>query len=137
MIFTSHGPVRVTLFNSASSRGGWINAAEIAAFLSGCEIFLRRNQPDLVWTYGGDPVSRALQQLVRQLGIPLLFALHNFGYRDRSVFAPSDHVIVPTVFAQRFYRDTIGLPCEVLPLVMDPDRVGGGKRTAPGRIRKR
>ena len=25
MIFTSHGPVPVTLFNSASTRGGWIN----------------------------------------------------------------------------------------------------------------
>ena len=25
MIFTSHGPVPVTLFNSASTRGGWID----------------------------------------------------------------------------------------------------------------
>ena len=86
MIFTSYGPLPVTLFNSASTRGGWTNAEEIAAFLSGCEIFLRRNRPDLVWTYGGDPVSSALHRMVKALGIPILFALHNFAYRDPACF---------------------------------------------------
>ncbi len=113
----------VTLFNSASTRGGWINREEIAAFLTGCEIFLRRNRPDLVWTYGGDPVSSGLHQLVKQLGIPILFALHNFAYSDPALFAPIDCAIVPTEFARRFYRDTIGLQCRRLPLVMDGARV--------------
>ena len=123
MIFTSHGPVPVTLFNSASTRGGWINRDEIAAFVSGCEIFLRRNRPDLVWTYGGDPVSMALHKLVKAIGIPILFALHNFAYRDAAFFAPIDYTIVPTEFARRFYWETIGLRCQVLPLVMDGERV--------------
>ena len=123
MIFTTYGQVPVTLFNSASTRGGWISREEIAAFLSGCEIFLKRNRPDLVWTYGGDAVSCELHRLVKQLGIPILFALHNFGYRDPAVFAPIDHAIVPTEFAQRFYRDSIGLQCEKLPLVVDGARV--------------
>ncbi len=123
MIFTSHGPVPVTLFNSASTRGGWINREEVAAFLSGCEIFLRRNRPDLVWTYGGDPVSMALHKLVKALGIPILFALDNFAYRDAACFAPIDYTIVPTEFARRFYWETIGLKCQVLPLVMDGERV--------------
>ncbi len=122
MIFTSHGPVPVTLFNSASTRGGWINREEIAAFLSGCEIFLRRNRPDLVWTYGGDPVSMALHKLVKMPGIPIVFALHNFAYRDAACFAPIDYTIVPTEFARRFYWETIGLKCHVLPLVMDGER---------------
>ena len=86
-------------------------------------MFLRRNRPDLVWTYGGDPVSMALHKLVKALGIPILFALHNFAYRDPACFAPVDHVIVPTEFARRFYRETIGLKCHVLPLVMDGERV--------------
>ncbi len=81
---------------------------------------MRKNRPDLVWTYGGDPVSCELHQLVKQLGIPILFALHNFAYRDAAVFAPIDYAIVPTEFAQRFYRDTLGLQCRKLPLVMDP-----------------
>ena len=85
MIFTTHGSVPVTLFNAASTRGSWNCPEEIAAFLSGCEIFLRRNRPDLVWTYGGDAVSILLHKLVRQLGIPLVFALHNFSYLDRTI----------------------------------------------------
>ena len=123
--------VPVTLFNSASSRG-WRDREEVAAFVTAGEIFLRANRPDLVWTYGGDPVSRRLHQIVRQLGIPLLIALHNFAYRDRSLFAATDRVIVPTEFARRFYREKLALECEVLPLVVDPERV---KRTARSRGR--
>ena len=37
MIFTTYEKIPVTLFNSASTRGGWINAEEIAAFLAACE----------------------------------------------------------------------------------------------------
>ena len=45
MIFTTYEKIPVTLFNSASTRGGWINAEEIAAFLAACETFLRKNRP--------------------------------------------------------------------------------------------
>jgi glycosyltransferase involved in cell wall biosynthesis len=113
----------ITLFNSASTRGGWINPQEIAAFLTGCDIFLKKNRPDLVWTYGGDPVSIALQHLVKQLGIPILFALHNLSYFDAEPFRLADRVVVPTEFARRHYRDALGLECDVLPLVVDPGRV--------------
>jgi glycosyltransferase involved in cell wall biosynthesis len=112
----------VTLFHSASSRG-WRDREEIAAFLTAAEIFLRANRPDLVWTYGGDPVSRHLHRIVRQLEIPLLFELHNFAYLDHSMFAATDHVIVPTEFARRFYQEKLGLESEVLPLVVDAERV--------------
>jgi hypothetical protein len=133
MIFTSHGPVPVTLFNSASTRGAWQSPEEIGAFLSGCELFLRKNRPDLVWTYGGDAVSVLLHKIVRTLGIPLLFSLHNFSYLDGGIFHPSDRVAVPTEFARQFYRKAIGLECEVLPLVMDAERVkvAGTRRVPP------
>ena len=49
--------------------------------------------------------------------------MHNFAYRDRSLFAATDRVIVPTEFARRYYREKLGLECEVLPLVVDPERV--------------
>ena len=95
MIFTTHGQLPVTLFNSASTRGGWINPEEIAAFLAACEIFLTNDRPDVVWTYGGDPVSLAVQQLVKRLDIPILFALHNFAYLDPEAFRLADYAIVP------------------------------------------
>ncbi len=124
MIFTTHEKVPVTLFNSASTRGGWFNAEEIAAFLAACELFLTKNRPDVVWTYGGDPVSLAVQQLVKRLDIPILFALHNFAYRDTAAFQLVDYVIVPTEFCRQFYWDTLGLASLKLPLVVDPARVG-------------
>jgi len=123
MIFTTHDNVAVTLFNSASTRGGWLNSEEIAAFLASCEIFLKKNRPDLVWTYGGDPVSLAVQKLAKRLDIPILFALHNFAYRDTRAFEMVDYVIVPTEFCRQFYWDTIGLAAMYLPLVVDPERV--------------
>ncbi len=123
MIFTRYGNIPVTLFNSASTRGGWINADEIAAFLSACEIFLTKNRPDVVWTYGGDPVSLAVQKLVKGLDIPILFGLHNFAYRDAQAFQMADYVVVPTEFCRQFYWETLGLASLKLPLVVDPARV--------------
>ena len=123
MIFTTYEDVPVTLFNSASTRGGWINAEEIAAFLAACEIFLTKNRPDVVWTYGGDPVSLAVQMLVKRLDIPILFALHNFAYRHPGAFQLADYVIVPTEFCRQFYWHALGLASLKLPLVVDPARV--------------
>ena len=127
MIFTLYGRVPVTLFNSASTRGAWMDGEEIAAFLTACEIFLGRNRPDLVWTYGGDPAAIAVQRLAKHFGIPILFALHNLSYREIEPFRLVDRVVVPTEFARRYYWDKLGLACEVLPLVLDPERVGNGK----------
>ena len=126
MIFTTHGDVAVTLFHAASTRR-WISEEEMAAFLAGCEIFLRQNRPDVVWTYGGDPVSLAAQRAVKQRGVPILFWLHNFSYREIEPFRLVNRVIVPTEFARRYYREKLALECEVLPLVLDPERVGNGK----------
>ena len=78
----------------------------------GCEIFLDKNRPDLVWTYGGDPVSMAVQQMAKQRGIPILFGLHNFAYRDAGPFRMADRVIVPTEFARQHYRESWGWPAK-------------------------
>ena len=88
----------MTLSTRPRRAASWINEEEVAAFLARCEIFLTRNRPDVVWTYGGDPVSIVLQQLVKRLDIPILFALHNFAYRDPEAFRMADYVIVPTEF---------------------------------------
>ena len=87
----------------------------------------------MVWTYGGDPVSLAVQQLVKRLDIPILFALHNFAYGDTGAFRMADYVIVPTEFCRQYYWDTLGLASLTLPLVVDPGRVevSGRRRSAP------
>jgi glycosyltransferase involved in cell wall biosynthesis len=123
MIFTSHGGVPITIFNSASTRGAWLNREEFAAFMTACEIFLRKNRPDVVWTYGGDDTAIAVQRLVKHFGIPILFALHNFGYHDRAPFTLVDRIMVPAECCRRHYRETLGIECHRLPLVVDPERV--------------
>ena len=107
---------------SPGGRGG-SGREEIAAFLKGCEMFLDHFRPDVVWTYGGDPGAMVMQQMAKRRGIPILFWLHNFAYTDRAAFALADHVIVPSEFSRRHYRDTLGLECHVLPNVVDPERV--------------
>jgi glycosyltransferase involved in cell wall biosynthesis len=113
----------VTLFNSASTRGGWISTEEIAAFLTACEMFLRKNRPDVVWTYGGDLVSVAIQQLTKRLDIPIVFGLHNFAYLDAEPFQTADYVIVPSEFCRQHYWNELGLASLKLPPVLDPERV--------------
>ena len=101
---------------------------EIDAFLTACEIFLNNTRPDVVWTYGGDPVSCAVHQLVKRLDIPILFFLHNFAYFDAQVFYCVDYPVVPSEFSRRFYWGRLGLACQKLPLVVDPQRVQVAQR---------
>ena len=77
----------------------------------------------MVWTYGGDAVSLAVQQLVKRLDIPIVFALHNFAYRDPVAFRLVDYVTVPTEFCRQHYWNAMGLASLPLPLVVDPERV--------------
>ncbi len=123
MIFTLHGTVPITLLNTASTRGGCLSEEETAALLTACELFLTENRPDVVWTYGGDSVSLMVQRLAKRLGIPILFSLHNFAYRDCEAFRAVDYAVAPSEFSRRHYRDTLGLTCQKLPLVVNPHRV--------------
>ena len=163
MIFTSHGSMPVTMadlvpgqnasihpdgpggpsyiaLSPCPSPGGrgepCIHREEIAAFLTGCEMFLDRFRPNLVWTYGGDPVALLVQQMARRRGIPLLFSLYNFAYEDRKAFELVDWVVVPSEFSARYYREKLGLECRVLPISVHWKEAsvqsrGGGKGTVP------
>ncbi len=121
MLFTQLHKVAITLFETASTGGGWLNDEEIATFLTACDIFLTKNRPDVVWTYGGDPVSLAVQKLAKRRDIPVLFALHNFAYNDVEVFRHVDYVTVPAEYSRRYYWDKLGLACQILPNIVNWD----------------
>ena len=92
--------------------------------------FLRKNRPDVVWTYGSDAVSLAVQQLVKRLDIPIVFGLHNLNYQDVEAFRMADYVVVPSEFCRQHYWETLGLG---VPSAAAGDRSGkGGRRTMPG-----
>jgi glycosyltransferase involved in cell wall biosynthesis len=109
LLFTVDGNLPVTVFENASTRGGWLNVQEAQAFLTACDIFLRKNRP----------VSIAVQRLAKRLGIYVLFALHNFSYFDRSAFEHVDCITVPAEFSRRYYREKLGLECRVLPNIVN------------------
>ena len=128
MIFTLDGTVPLTLFDNSSTRGGWRNIEEARPFLGGCELFLRKNRPDVVWSFGGDPVCHAVHSVAKRLDIPVLVALHNSAYRDQNLFCAADQVFVPSEFARRLYWEQLGLACQILPSVVDGKRVEVAKR---------
>ena len=85
--------------------------------------FLEVYQPDVMLTYGGDPISQGMMFLAKKCGIPVVFSIHNFAYTGLLPFSHVDYCIVPSEFARRHYRDRIGLDCHVLPYSLDWDRV--------------
>lgn len=105
------GPIRAT------------DIAEAGEFLSLVDLHLERFRPDVLLTYGGDPLTCEVLARARRRDVTTVFALHNFDYRDRSTFVDVDRVTVPSRFAADHYERTLGLDCTVLPGVVEPDRV--------------
>ncbi len=128
MFLAWQGKVSLTLFQTVSTRGGWRDETEAATFLAACEIFLARQRPDVVWTYGGDAVSIAVQHVAKRLDLPVLFALHDFACRDPQAFKMTDYVVVPTESCRQHYWKALGLASLKLPLVVDPGRVQFAER---------
>jgi len=79
---------------------------------------LREAPPDLVITLGADAVARDLHAQLRCLSPRLVFYLATEHHRDAAMFAPFDHVLVPSGFMQSLYARTLGLQTEVLPSVI-------------------
>ncbi len=118
LLFVADGRVRVTLLENASTPGR-LTVAEAQTFLTACDIFLRTNRPDVVWTYGGDPVSLAVHVLARRLDIPVVFSMHDFGFTDGEAFQAVDYAVVSSQWARMHYRQSLGLACQVLPNIVN------------------
>jgi glycosyltransferase involved in cell wall biosynthesis len=103
-------------------------AARQSEFFRACGAFLDADRPDVVITYGGDPLAEALIRLVKMRDIPLVFWLHNFAYFATHPFQLADYVIVPSQFNRRHYWDMLGLATKVFPLAVDWARVAVAER---------
>ena len=113
----------VAIFRNRFTQSGPVGP-EIAAFAAAFERFLDKNKPDAVLTYGGPPLGTIVARLAHRRNIPVVFALHNFGYHDVSQFYDVDYVVVPSEFSKAYYAERLDLRCRVLPNVIDPRRVG-------------
>ena len=109
---------------------------------------LERSRPDVVLTYGWDPATCGMIALAKLLDIPVVFAIHSFGYGTLLPFWNADYCTVPSEFARRHYWESMGLACEELANPVDWDRVRclhrkpryvdvRESRTGEGRVRLR
>jgi glycosyltransferase involved in cell wall biosynthesis len=92
-------------------------------FLTLLRRYVARERPAVALTYGGGWIARESMRALRAARAPIVFALHNTAYRDRSLFDPADAVLVPSRFCAEHYRRTLGLDCECLPSPIDWRRV--------------
>ena len=123
VLYTQRGPVPITVVNLDSSPQVGLRPDDVRTVLGFFRSFLELNQPDVMLTYGGDPITIGMIDMARRRGIPIVFAIHNLQYFDPRPFANVDFCIVPSQFTQRYYRDRVGLACHVLANPVDWDRV--------------
>lgn len=93
------------------------------AFLQVFDQVADRFRPEVVWTYGGQPLALSLLRRARRRGAKVVFALHNLAYGPSPLFAATDAVVVPSEFARRHYRQVLGREPVVLPGPWNPQRL--------------
>ncbi len=126
ILYTRRHQVPITLIRHESTRHTKQSPDEVRTALRFFQKFLGVYRPGVLFTYGGDGITQGMIDVAKRRGIPVVFAIHNFGYTDLRYFSGVDHCIVPSEFAGRHYRDKLGLDCRVLPNPVDWDRVRVG-----------
>jgi hypothetical protein len=99
MLYTQRHGVPVTVVHLESASQGRLQPGDVHTVLGFFRGFLETYQPDVMLTYGGDPLTNAMIDMARRHSIPVVFAIHNFGYVDPRPFANVDCCIVPSQFA--------------------------------------
>jgi glycosyltransferase involved in cell wall biosynthesis len=73
------------------------------------EEILHHFKPDVLVTYGGHPAVQDIMRRAKVRGVVCVFALHNFGYEDRTQFVHADHVLTCSPYLSDMYHQLIGL----------------------------
>jgi hypothetical protein len=115
--------VAISVIRTESSRSDPPAPEDVLTVLGFFQHHLQALQPDVLLTYGGDPISQGMIDLAHRRGIPVVFLIHNFAYDGPQPFAKVDHALVASEFARRHYRERVGLDCHVLPYPVDWERV--------------
>ena len=123
VLYTRRQHVPVTIIQLDSTRHVPQRLEEVQTVLEFFRKFLDAYRPDVMLTYGGDPITAGMIAEAKQRGIPVVFALHNFAYTGSRFFANVDYCLVASEFARRHYRDHVGLDCRALSYPVDWDRV--------------
>ena len=123
LIYTRRHGVPITIVRLESTCKGEQSLEEVRTVLDFFRTYLEVYRPDVMLTYGGDPVTQGMIALAKRCGIPVVFAIHNFAYTGLAAFGGVDCCVAPYEFACRYYGDRLGLACRALPNPVDWDRV--------------
>jgi hypothetical protein len=108
VLYTHRHNVPITLIRLDPTRHVQQSPEEVGTLLQFFQSFLEIYRPDVLLTFGGDPVTQGMITLARRRGVPVVFAIHNLTYNDRQPFSHVEHCIVASEFARRHYRDALG-----------------------------
>ena len=128
LLYTRRHGVAITIVRLDSTRKGEQSLEEVRTVLDFFRTYLNVYRPDMMLTYGGDPVTQGMIALAKRCGIPVVFAIHNFAYTGLAAFGGVDCCVARSEFACWYYRDRLGLACQPLPNPVDWDRVRGEQR---------
>jgi glycosyltransferase involved in cell wall biosynthesis len=97
--------------------------AEGKAFLHLYTEILDEFQPDILLTYGGEWVEQDVIRLAKERGIRVVFVIHNLLYKATSLFDRVDAILVPSRYAQEYYRKMLGVESTAIPGPWNWDRI--------------
>jgi len=105
----THDDVPVTMLMTSAPPNTPADRFEGDQFMFLLEHVLGEFGPDLLVTYGSHPVVHEAMRRARERGTVTVFALHNYGYDDPSLFAHADHVTTCSPYLAEHYRQSLGL----------------------------
>jgi glycosyltransferase involved in cell wall biosynthesis len=116
--------VRVTLMPTSSSFPSKApDRMESAAYLDLFGQVLDRFRPQVVMTYGGQPVCRQLISKARLRGAAVVFHLRNFAYEGGTLFDEVNGLVVTSAYSGRHYNKVLERECKVIPNSLKTDQI--------------
>ncbi len=122
ILYTRRRRMPITVIRLESTRHTQQRPAEVRSVLEFFRTFLDAFAPDVMITYGGDPTTQGMIRLAKERGIAVVFMIHNFGYSTTQAFRNVDYCLVASEFARQYYREAVGLDCQVIPYAVDWER---------------
>ena len=94
-----------------------------APFVILLEHLLDRLRPDVLVTYGGHWMGRAILACAKSRRIPVVFWLRNCSYQNAKFFADVQRLLVPSEATRRYYHQKLGLSCTAIASPINPEKI--------------
>jgi len=90
-----------------------------------------QDRPDLVVSYGGGPVGRALRAEFDRRKLPVVYRVVNHGYANADFFRGVAGILTCSRYLAHFYEAKFGIPFTAIHPPIDRARIRASNRTAP------